>query len=217
MDDTPWLLKDTTFSCVFPPGWEPDDALVRRIREFDPKFVPVWMTKTYIDPGGSEVTYGFYVIGRWEQTEIEAHSDPETDRMPLKLERPKDFPFHGGVVYDQRTWSHAWPQGSVGALLGLPEVFRPFDDRLYEFMREAHKVFMGDHTRNYANAVKRTIQARREMELEELARLEDEAMRRNREEMPAQVVQDIIDGHVIPDEYTPQEYVQAEQIFGGEQ
>lgn len=134
-----WQEIDTVFSCVFPASREPDPDLVRDVRILMPDFVPIHMRKVYCTPGGNEEYLDFVCAGRWARVE----DDP--DRKPLRLERPYDFPFTGGVIYHQRTL------GTRGFGVSVPQVWKsrgiedlplPFDRKMTAWIKAAYHWFM---------------------------------------------------------------------------
>jgi len=147
-DDVPlWRLKSVMFTAVFPTSYEPDWGLVREVRrEFDPNFVPLFMVRDYKPPSGSDMQFAYHVIGRWTRM----IDEDQEGRPPLQVTRPsrksENFPFEGGYIYDQRTWSFSYPKGSYGAKMNIPDIYRPFDRRTVEWMRQAHHSLLRDGT-----------------------------------------------------------------------
>lgn len=77
-----WLDKGQTFSTVFPPGLEPDPAIVAAIRQFCPDYVPLWSRWVFSAPydashAGEEVVFGRHVIARFiEGPTVTKHDFP---------------------------------------------------------------------------------------------------------------------------------------------
>ena len=211
-DEKPWTLLATEFTCVFPPGEDPSPQLVRQIRVFDPNFVPLWLRKTYHDPQGTEVTFGWHCLGRWASIA----DDPSRD--PIKLERPSHksvlFPFEGGVVYDQRTVCDEWAEGSAERRLMCPEVYLPFDERLVAWCNAAHRRLMRE-IGGIKQKVLDSIDAQAETEQKAVATVEDDARRSLRSDRHM-IRRAIDDGLTTPDPpEDPQPYVQADKVYEG--
>jgi hypothetical protein len=198
---------DTHYTCIFPVGYAPDPALVARIRSFYPQYVPVWMVKEYVTPSGGRVNYGFHVIGRWEQ--VPTPDDVESGREPLRVERPADFPFHGGVVYEQRPWSD--PPNAAGQRMNLPDLYRPFDARLVEWMDAAHR----EMARSEGSMQQKVLEAIRKEEdaaARELARAQENGRLALIDERH-QVIKLLDAGKINPPPRQPQTYVQAQTVL----
>lgn len=135
-----WALVDTSYTCVFPADDEPDPVLVKEIRAFDPKFVPVLHWREYRLPTGSKVRQAYHYIAR----HVTDCYDPEEDLgEPLRIEAfPSNFPFVGGAIYGQMTWCLEYPKGSLGHRDCLPPMPLPFDRELVEFLRATHHAIM---------------------------------------------------------------------------
>lgn len=207
-----WTLLATEFTCVFPPGQEPDLHLVRQIRVFDPNFVPLWLRKTYHDPQGIDVTFGWHVIGRW------APMADDAGRPPIKLERPTRksvlFPFEGGVVYDQRTICDEWAEGSKERRLMCPEVYVPFDARLVRWMDAAHRRLMREQG-GIKQKVLDSIDLQAAAEGKAIATVQDDA-RRSLHSDRHMIRRALDEGLTAPDPpKDPKPYVQAEKVFEG--
>jgi len=202
-----WQCVDTYYTCVFPVGYAPDPALVARIRAFYPQFVPVWMVKEYVTPTGGRVNYGFHVIGRWEA--FPTPDDIEQGNVPLRVERPADFPFSGGVIYEQSPWSH--PPNVEGQRLNLPDVFREFDARLVEWMDAAHREMLRTPWKMKGKVLS-AVRREQEAEARELA-----AVKANRRleliDDRAQVMKLMDAGKITSPPRDPQTYVQADTVM----
>jgi hypothetical protein len=210
-DEKPWTLLATEFTCVFPPGEEPNPSLVREIRTFDPNYVPLWLRKTYKDPQGVEVTFGWHCIGRW------APIADDDSREPLRLERPGRksilFPFDGGVVYDQRTICDEWAEGTPERALMCPDIYIPFDQRLVTWMNAAHRRLMREEGTKQKTLD--DIDARLAAEQKAVETLEDDARRnlkRDKNLIRRAIDEKRLAADPAPD---PQPYVQADKVFEG--
>lgn len=128
------------FSAIFPPALEPDRALVSEFRVVMPEFVPLHMRRVYRTPEGNEEVLNFVCAGRWARTP----DDPGME--PIRVERPYDFPFHGGVIYLQRPlgtqslWG--WPPPKVWADRGVTDLPIEFDRQLVDWLSSSHRWFM---------------------------------------------------------------------------
>lgn len=211
-DEKPWRLIATEFTCVFPPGMEPDLALIRQIRVFDKNYVPLWLRKTYHDPQGEVVTFGWHCIGRWVSI---ADDD---GREPIKLERPSAksvlFPFEGGVVYDQRTICDEWAEGTPQRALMCPDIFIPFDPRLVRWMDAAHRRLMREEG-PIKQKILDSIDLQAAAENKAVDTVEDEA-RRNLKRDRGMIRRAIDESRLAADPpKDPQPYVQADKVFEG--
>jgi len=210
-----WKLKSAIFTAVFPTGYDPDWALVKEVREqFDPHFVPLFMVRDYKPPHGSDLQFAYYVIGRWTPS----IDEDQEGRPPLNVTRPsktdEKFPFVGGYIYDQRTWSYQWPKGSWGAKMNIPEIYRPFDRRTIEWMREAHYSLLRSSVSVREQWEKRQREIE-DQELRELQKIEDAARQKLLDD--AEATKAIKEGTLN----TPYEveistpHVQAEKVMEG--
>ena len=129
-----WAVLDTALTAVFPAGEEPDPALVKQCREYDPHFVPLWCRKVFRSPANTDTVTGHYVIGRYVPPEnLKSSKD---NKPPVVLESwPSDFPFDPKEVYEVHAWTLKWPKGSYGLKLCMPEPGKPFDNRLVDYVR----------------------------------------------------------------------------------
>jgi hypothetical protein len=209
-----WYLVGISFSAVFPPGCEPDWDLVREVRrEFHPEFVPLWMVREYRPPYGSNMEFGYYVLGRWAKT----IDEDQESRLPLNVMRPDrsaNYPFVGGYIYDQRTWSYQWPKESRGAKANFPEIARPFDRRTVDWMREAHYALMRKDE-GFKRQWKRRQREIKEAEDRELRNLEEEARLRLKDDNEATkaIKEGTLDKVYQVEVSTP--HVQAERVMEG--
>ena len=202
-----WQCVDTHYTCVFPAGFAPDPTLVARIRSFYPQFVPVCMVKEYVTPTGGRVNYLFHVIGRWEQ--MPTPDDVENGREPLRVERPRDFPFDGGVVYEQRPWTD--PPNAQGQRLNLPDLFRPFDQRLVDWMDAAHREMVRSEG-TMASKVLESLRKEQDAEAKELARVKENGRLALIDDRH-QVIKLLDAGKINPPPREPQTYVQAQTVL----
>jgi hypothetical protein len=131
-----WQLLETRYTCVFPVGDEPDPFLVREIRSFCPRFVPVLMWQEWRLPTGSKHVQAYHYIAL-HVTDV--YDQQEDLGEPVAIEAfPPNFPFVGGGIYGQKTWSLGWPKHSREQRLNLPEMPLPFDRELVEYLRAVY-------------------------------------------------------------------------------
>lgn len=178
-----WTLLDTQHSAVFPHGLEPDWNTVRRIRrEFDPFYVPLIVHKHYRTPANTEITYGYHVIGRhipeWQSHEI------RLPRLRLML-TPLGWPYEAGTVYESRTWSVPWPEGSIQHRNKWPDIFLEWDEDIYHWMKGAHWL-MHRSNGTIRSKVMEAMRMKQEQEtrtLEKVQRSRRERLRDDRSEL----------------------------------
>jgi hypothetical protein len=209
-DVKPWILIDQSFSTIFPAGMQPDRSLVKKVRdEFDPYFVPLFMVREYKPPYGSKMKIEYFVIGRWS-------SEPEEAREPLRVQRGPDFPWSGGYIYDQRTWSYAWPAGTDGARRNIPDIPRRFDSRTVEWMREAHYSLLRSDESLRAQWLRRQ-EALEYAELRYLTDAENEAKKRlHSDSRVTKAIEEGLDKPAKPDNVDESHpHVQAEKVMEG--
>lgn len=122
-----WRIRKVLFTCVHPAEHTPDPLLVKEIQGFLPGFVPVWCIQEWRTPAGTDISYGFHVLGRW----METPQDPSLG-APLHITNfPDHFPFKGGYIYECRTWGlNIDPRGEE------PVLFYPFTRDTVEWLRE---------------------------------------------------------------------------------
>jgi hypothetical protein len=109
--DCGWVgPKEVVWSLTFPDGQAPPPSIVAQIRKILPGYVPLFCTRAFVGPDGQKETFQYHVIGMWRQS-----PDPECPdfhRILSNINRPFDFPFKGGVIYEQYSISAPWPDGS---------------------------------------------------------------------------------------------------------
>jgi len=128
-----WQTKFKEFTAVFPAGDEPSPFLVARCREVDPNFVVVWCRKVMISPSGGEEIFGHYVICRFVPSWMEKSN---SGKLPIQLGVvPANFLFDPKRIFELESWTVRWPKGSHGARLGLPEMAKPFDDKVLAYVQ----------------------------------------------------------------------------------
>jgi hypothetical protein len=129
-----WECISTTFTAVFPPGLEPPAHLVAECRQYDPKFVPVLCRKVFRTPANTEEEFSHYVICR-EVPTLEVKGDWDA-KPPIRLEAwPQNFGFDPKAIYELKSWTIPWPKGSPMIGLGLPDIDKPFDQKLVDYVR----------------------------------------------------------------------------------
>lgn len=105
-----------------------------------PEFVPIHMRKVYATPEGNEEHLDFVCAGRWARTP----DDPDLE--PIRVERPYDFPYRGGVIYLQRPlgtfslWGMKPPR--EWAARGIEDLPIKFDRQLVDWLSSSYKWFM---------------------------------------------------------------------------
>jgi hypothetical protein len=147
-----WRLLEVEYTAIFSDGLDPDPAVVRAIREFDPAYVPVLVRRVFKSPTGGVDAFGYHVIGR----HITHWAPGEEAQQPVNLaSTPVGWPYATGTVYAIRTWSLPWKKGSWQFRNGFPEIFLPHDMDLCRWMHAAHRQMFG-----VADGIKRQIKAR---------------------------------------------------------
>ena len=201
--DPSWELLGTEFSCVFPATFEPDPAIVRAIRVFDPDFVPVWCVKEYKAPTNQRHEFGWYILGRHVPI---PNQDPWAGgRERLRLLTPTTgFHFKGGI-YEDTVWASPWPPGSIPYKLGLPYEFLSFDWDLVDQAREQwwkarceRFTFRSNRMAEYNDA--------RAAKQSELASVQEDARLRLRDDK-RQIRKAISEGNILPDPWEKKPFV----------
>lgn len=200
-----WRCISTEHTLVHPPGFEPPPALVRVIREFDKRYVPVWLRKTYIAPTGEVLTMGYHVIGRHVR-ERDEKDTPKFLGDPLRLELQAlggsvGFRPRPGQIYAQRTWSAGWPKGSLARKLMLPDIYLDFDWDLVSWMRAGHH-FMFDERWPVAMRVREAQRAQRTVEQRIVDRVYTDARYRLQQEDVKGAARDELHRMEHPRQYT---------------
>lgn len=158
---------EVEWSLTFPVGQEPKPEVVKRIRSFFPQYVPLWCTRVHLHPDGTKVPFFYHVIGRWRESPDEDF--PDLDRI-IKVLRPPNFPWKGGVIYEQRTLSCPWPDHSPQKYVNTPDqpLPGPTSMELANWMEEQYKLARGSleslKSRVARNEKDKESQAEREME-----------------------------------------------------
>lgn len=206
-----WTLVETEFTCAFPPGLEPDAAVVKAIREFDPDYVPVLCRKVYKTPTNADVAYGYHLIARYVEI------PPNDSWKPLKLVGTSRW-LNGHPstsIYEQRSWADEWPAGSQQALEFWPPVFKPFDWSLHAYLKSCHKAYFGE-LRTIKEQILEGQRAKETAKKKELEFIEEDA----RHEMKSLVTRLAIRNAVAAENFAPeappdpQVYTQAEKVLG---
>lgn len=164
---------EVEWSLTFPVGEEPRPEVVRRIRSFYPAYVPLWVTRVHLHPDGrTKVPFHYHVIGRWREC-----PDPDRgeDGIISGLMRPADFPFKGGVIYEQSTLSSPWPDHSPQKYVNTPDfpLRGPVDQGLADYMEAAYKEARGV-TEKLTSRLKRLEKQKETDNAEELQKLHDD-------------------------------------------
>ena len=167
VDETPhqWRLLKVEYTPTFSDGLDPNPALVREIRSFDPKYVPLLVRRVMQAPGtGGVVAFGYHVLGR----HVALWADDETPLEPVRLMNvPTAWPYAAGTIYAMRTWSFGWKKGSYQARNAWPDLYLPHDSELVAWMRACHRQ-MYDLADSIQSRIKREMRERLEAEQKEL-------------------------------------------------
>lgn len=175
-----WQCISVQHTLVHPPGMEPDRAIVAAVRRFDPRYIPLWVRKTYIAPTGGDWTMGYHVIGRFVRERDEMDTAARLG-PPVRLQVPPSthhlfgFEYPGpGRIWAQRTWSLGWPKGSLAKRLSWPDLYLELDDEFLSWARAAYR-FMFDERWPIASRVRDMDREAAEVERRYLERLSTEA------------------------------------------
>lgn len=115
---------------------QPDPEIVRQIRVFDTRYVPLWVRQVYKTPGGSEIVVGYHVIGRYIEF-------PKEDAPPpVRLEVvPIDFNFPADKIHALRTLCASWPRDSVEYSICAPPAYVKYGSWVKDQMEALHAFF----------------------------------------------------------------------------
>lgn len=175
-----WQLLDVRHTCVFPPGEEPDPFLVKEIRGFEPRFVPVYSNWEYRLPTGSKHVQPYHLIAKHVTDVYDAEEDLGE---PLKIEAfPPGFLFTAGPIYGQMKWSVPWPKHSRELRLNLPDMPMTFNRELVEYMREVHH-FLVRTPGSLKSKVMAALMRDQEREQRFLKQIEDDTLGKLRERL----------------------------------
>jgi len=85
-----------------------------------------------VTPANTEEKLGHYVICRYVPSYGEKFSG---GKEPISLGVvPANFPFDSKRIFEVESWKARWPKGSMGAKLGLPDLPKPFDERVLSYV-----------------------------------------------------------------------------------
>jgi hypothetical protein len=125
------IVGDDVYTCVPPPGYEIDPAVVRAIHEFDPGVIPIWRLQVWIRPNS-------------EERETHVHSGiarhfphprylrrPFRVTMPARAEHP--VPNFLDAIFEDQTCAQYLFEGGPGH-------FIPWDWATYEWCRRKYAV-----------------------------------------------------------------------------
>lgn len=161
------------YSCIFPAGTEPDASLVAEVRKVMPEFVPIFLRRVYATPEGTEQHLDFVMAGRWARTP----DDPETD--PVRVERPYNFPFKGGVIYAQRPLGSKslrdQPPPKVWADRGIEDLPLKFDRGMVDWISSAYRWFMNKEAKDLKKDLLASVAAEEAAREYELKKVQDNA------------------------------------------
>lgn len=111
VDEISWWHGPLEIHWSVPPAHvAPPENIVREIRSFWAPYVPLFCRRVFLAPDGQKEGFEYHVIGMWSASPFSVAPDP--GRILKHFERPSNFPFHGGVVYEQYTLSTPWPDES---------------------------------------------------------------------------------------------------------
>jgi hypothetical protein len=123
------LAGDDVYTCVPPPGYEVDPAVLRAIHEFDPGVIPIWRIQVWIHPNSERrETFVHPGIGRY-------FSYPRYLRrqfhvtMPARVEHPVPN-FLDAIFEDQKCARYLFEGGPGGYI--------PWDWATYEWCRRMY-------------------------------------------------------------------------------
>lgn len=208
-----WECLGEHYTCVFPPTDEPDPAVVRAIRQICPNYVPMLAIADWQSPSGGVHRLKYHVIATWQPYETEADRRKHVPTVK-NCERPRGFPFSGGVLYAQRVWALSWPEGSPEYAENRPALTGIYDWDIYRFIKQIYEELgippgtrlMGD----FADPGKQANENRKKQKAAEAAEVEKVeedarlALRDDRHELKA-----VIDaGRWFPEPQEPQTYVE---------
>lgn len=186
--DSGWIGPvEVVWSLTFPDGQGPPQSIVADIRKFMPNYVPLWCTRVFVGPDGVKETFTYNVIGMWRLSPDE--DCPDFHRILKGLVIPFDFPFKGGVIYEQHTISAPWPDGSWQKArmtpdipLSQPNAPLPPDWEMYERITKPPVRMEWEKTRDwiersiqFTKILGETLESKLDaLRRERLARVEDE-------------------------------------------
>jgi hypothetical protein len=164
---------EVEWSLTFPVGQEPRPEVVKRIRSFFPTYVPLWVTRVHLHPDGvNKYPFTYHVIGRWRES-----PDPECpdeDRI-IRALRPPDFPWRGGVIYQQQTLSSPWPDDSPQKYKNAPDfpLEGPTSMGLADWMEAIYKEARGSMEK-LSSRISRKQRDKEDAEVKELEKLDED-------------------------------------------
>jgi len=167
--DAVWRCKETVFTAVFPAGDEPSPFIIEECRRYDPNFVVLWSWKVMETPAKTEEKLGHYVICRYVPSYAEKSG---LTKRPVKLGAiPANFPFDPSRIFELESWTVRWPKGSRGARLGIPDMPKPFDEKVIDYVRYNEWC----HSRNSVQDALRFLKEAEEADQKELEKVVAEA------------------------------------------
>jgi hypothetical protein len=116
-----WTVVGEQFSAVPDVEYPWDPVLVRRIREFDRNYIPLFCKRAYKVPGRGIRVYGFHMMGRRLPT-------PREEIEPLRLLLPFGGKWAGidlrGTIVEATVWEGQRPRSLQPQRNGFRPVFR---------------------------------------------------------------------------------------------
>lgn len=202
-----WRRISVQHTLVHPPGMEPAREIVAAVRRFDPRYIPVWVRRTYISPTGDVCTMGYHVIGRFVR-ERDEQDTPVHLGPPLKLElgpsSTKAWGFtlpSAGRIWAQRTYSLGWPEKSLARRLMLPDLYLDLDWDFVTWARAAYR-FMFDERYPIAMRVREMDRTSKDIEKRYLEKIQAESKYRLRQEPLKEAAQNELHKLEHPRQYT---------------
>ena len=196
-----WKIKKVEFSAVFPPGDEPSPFVVARCREIDPNFTVLWCRKVMLTPSLGEEVFGHYVICRFVPSWMEKAN---TGKRPVQIGVvPANFPFDPKRIFELESWTIKWPKGSYGARLGLPEMPKPFDEKVIAYVEAQEWIHRNVRVQDAVAALKSIFKE------------DEDALRKTIEDAEYQLKQEwkemkkcVEEGRLLPPVFEPTPFVE---------
>lgn len=156
--------SEPIWSGIFPFGEDPDPAVVKAIRVFAPNYVPLWVTKAYVSPAGTEHVYGYHAFGLHTFDPESSEEDDAIGGEPVTVLRPTHgWParFSGGRITSPYILSIKWEEGSWQDRCNVPEIPIPYDMRAEWWMKRTWHRIQKEKVGKLGNAEKNRVLAMR--------------------------------------------------------